>query len=281
VSHSPGFPCRPAPVPGSAARWPGLPAREVVIGGVAVTCGQAAADAAALEAAGGVMIRQVLAAACSPLAACDYLSALEPFKAPAVKEAPPASRDGYGRGAAGRPAARTAFIAAIASALEEARRQEPAVVFAAELDAAQAAFAADEGYAAAIAAAAVAVLAREHAARLRGTLSAAVRQAAAACDGPRGPGGHRGEFACAAVSACGTGDCRLAAAGLAGAAMTVPAPSGRVTRPGNHAAAGQGFSVSAALAALERRVPFDAAAAARTVRVAAGDCAAARDAVRV
>jgi len=275
VSHSPGF----SPLPAVSAagfpapRWPALPRRAVRIGGVAVTAGQAARDADALARAGGVAIRQVLAASGSPLAACDYRAALAPFREPGTGQQA-VSRNGYGRGAAGRPAARTAFIAAIRAALDAAEREEPAAVFAAGLAAASAAFGSDAAYAAAMADAAVQVLRREHAARLRALLSAAVRQAVTACDGER----HRGGFSCAAVSACGTGDCALAGPPLAGERMTVPAPPGGLPRPANHGT-GRGFSVSAALAALEAAVPFDARSAARTVRVSGGDCSRARDAV--
>jgi len=275
VSHSPGF----SPLPAVSAagfpapRWPALPRRAVRIGGVAVTAGQAARDADALARAGGVAIRQVLAASGSPLAACDYRAALAPFREPGTGQQA-VSRNGYGRGAAGRPAARTAFIAAIRAALDAAEREEPAAVFAAGLAAASAAFGSDAAYAAAMADAAVQVLRREHAARLRALLSAAVRQAVTACDGER----HRGGFSCAAVSACGTGDCALAGPPLAGERMTVPAPPGGLPRPANHGT-GRGFSVSAALAALEAAVPFSAAAAARTVRVAGSDCSRARDCV--
>jgi len=243
-----------------------------VIGGVTVTCAQAASALDALERSGGVMIRQVLAAVSSPLAGCDYLSALEPFKAP-----PPAARNGYGRGAAGRPAARQAFIRAIRAALDGAAAAEPARHFAAELTSARDAFGSDAGYATAMARAAVAVRERAHAARLRALLSGQVAAAVSQC------AARRGEFACAAVAACGTGDCALAGAALAGPAMTVPAGPGRVPRPANHVRGGA-FGTAAALAALAAAVPFDVRAAhcetaAAAVRVSGGDCACARDCV--
>ena len=275
VSHSPGF----SPLPAVSAagfpapRWPALPGRAVRIGGVAVTAGAGRprrrrarpgrrggdqAGAGGLRvAAGGLRLP------CRP----------RPVQG-ARPGGRPVSRNGYGRGAAGRPAARTAFIAAIRAALDAAEREEPAAVFADGLAAASAAFGSDAAYAAAMADAAVQVLRREHAARLRALLSAAVRQAVTACDGER----HRGGFSCAAVSACGTGDCALAGPPLAGERMTVPAPPGALPRPANHGT-GRGFSVSAALAALEAAVPFSAAAAARTVRVSGGDCSRARDCV--
>jgi hypothetical protein len=252
------------------SRWPHLPGRPVSVGGVTVTCAQAAAALGALRASGGIMVRQVLAAAASPLAACDYHAAALPF-IPAVRaeeQAPACS----GRGAAGRPVTKTAFMRAVSAALAAAGRAEPARHFAGDLEQAMAAFSSDSGYAAAMARAAVAVAGREHAAALRAQASQAVHQAVSACDA------RRGQFACAAVSACGTGDCRLAAGPLAAPAMAVPAPPGRLPRPANHARAGTGFGIAAALAALEAAVPFDVTAAARTVRVPGADRATAADA---
>ena len=243
----------------AVSRWPALPARPVAVGGVTCTCAQAQRALAALAAAGGIMVAQVLRGAGSPLAGCDYHAAAAPFLLPL-----PAAG---GRGAAGRPVTRTAFMRAIAAVLDAAARAEPARHFASRLDAARDAFGSDAGYAAAMASAAVAVLEREHAARLAAVLSAGVRTATAACEA------RRGEFSCAAVSACGTGDCRLASSRRPLAGLAVPAGPGRVPRPGNHERAGRGFGTSAALAALGAAVPFDAAAAAGTVRVSGSDCA--------
>jgi hypothetical protein len=253
VTQSPGFSYQD-----TVSRWPRLPGRPAVIGGVTVTCEQAQAALAALERAGGVMVRQVLSAARSPLAACDYHAAAAPFRQPPDR---PAS----GRGAAGRPLTRRAFARAVTAALEAAGKDEPARHYAAELDGAVTAFAADERYAAEMARAAVALREREHAARLRDLLAAEVSRAVQACTA------RSGQFACAADSACGTGDCRLAAGTLAGLAVT--APAGRLPRPANHNRAGQGFSVSAALAALAAAVPLDMPGAVSTVRARGADYA--------
>ena len=122
--------------------------------------------------------------------------------------------------------------------------------FAPDLRAARAAFGSDSGYAAAMAAAAVALAAREHAAAQRADLSLAVLAATAACERAAG------QFTCAVADACGTGACRFSRAPLSGAAMTVPAPPGRHPRPGNHARPGQGFGTGPARSALAASSPF-------------------------
>lgn len=267
MAHPAGYFCVPpagGAAPGyaaAAARWPALPARLVSAGGVTVTAGQAAAALGLLAASGGVMVRQVLAAAGNPLAGCDYHAAGGPYRRSVLL--PPG-----GRGAAGRPAAKAAFMAALAAVLEQAAAAEPARHFAADLAGARAAFVTDSGYAAAMAKAAVAVMEREHAASRRAALSQAVHRALSACDA------RRGEFACTAAAACGTGDCRFAAGPLA--AAVVPAGPGRVPRPVNHARAGTGFGTAAAAAALEAAVPFAVA-----VRVCSADGSIAGDAVAV
>lgn len=236
-----------------ASRYPRLPARTVIVGGQPVTCAQAADALAALEAASGTMVRQVLTAAGSPLAACDYHAAAGPYLARCLA----AAACGHGRGAAGRPVTKMAFMAALRDALDGALAAEPARHFAADLARARAAFSADSGYAAAMAKAAVAVAAREHAAVLRTRVNSAVSRALSAC------GARSGQFTCAAVAACGTGDCRFAGPGLDSGSvpgMAVPAGAGRLPRPANHCSAspagGSGFSPAAALAALEAAVPF-------------------------
>jgi len=243
-----------------ASRWPGLPGRPVRIGGITVTYAEAAAARAALAKAGGIMVRQVLKAAGSPLAVCDYHAAAVRFRGQFL--AVPAA----GRGAAGRPVARQAFIKAIEEALRQAETAEPARHFAAELDACRAAFGSDAGYAAAMAGVAVQARQAEHAARLRAMVTAAAREAVSAC------AARSGEFSCAASAACGPGDCRLASGAMA--QLRVPAGPGRLPRPGNHVQAGRGFGTGPALAALEKAVPFTVA-----VRVSAAAAARACGAV--
>jgi hypothetical protein len=162
-SHGPGV-----------SRWPALPGRTVVIGGVPVTCAQAASAADALARAGGAAVRQVLAAAGSPLAGCDYRAASAPFT---LAGGPPGQ---YGRGAAGRPVIKTAFIRAIRLELAAAEAAEPARLFAAELEGARAAFRGDSGYAAAMATAALAVREKDRAAAARPVAVSAADYAASA-----------------------------------------------------------------------------------------------------
>lgn len=226
-------------------RWPGLAGRLVEIGGVAVTYAQAAAARDTLRLAGGIMVRQVLRAAGNPLQHCDYhAAAAASGRAAFASSLPPSGR----RGAAGRPVTKAAFLAALEEALRQAETREPARHFAAELAGARAAFGSDAGYAAEMAAAAVAARQAAHVTRLRTLAATAVREALAACEA------RSGEFSCAASSACGTGDCRLASGVMT--SLRVPAGPGRLPRPGNHAHAGRGFGAGPALAALEQQVPF-------------------------
>lgn len=141
------------------ARWPSLPGRPVTIGGVTVIAADAAAALRVLQAAGGIMVRQALAAAGNPLASCDYHAAALPYMTEPYLAA--CSADGeWGRGAAGRPVTRLAFMAALRAALRAAEQAEPARAFAADLAAADRAFSSDSGYAEAMAKAAVALRAR-------------------------------------------------------------------------------------------------------------------------
>jgi hypothetical protein len=87
----------------------------------------------------GIMIRGPLARAGSPLASADYHAMAAPYRQSQEARLPAA-----GRGAAGRPVAKQAFLAALAAALAEA----------CGTGLARAALAADPAYAAAIAAAA-------------------------------------------------------------------------------------------------------------------------------
>lgn len=244
-----------------SVQWPALAARPVTIGGLTVTCAQADYALAVLAASGGVMVAQVLRAAGSPLADCDYLAASRPFRTD------PRNGPSRGRGAAGRPATRAAFMSAITAALDAALGAEPALHYAADIRAARRAFAADAGYAAAMARAAVEVAARGHLAVLRASLAQGCHQAVSACEA------RRGEFTCTETAACGTGGCRFAAGPASG--LRVPAGPGRQPRPANHASSGQpGFGLGPATAALSAAVPYVAG-----VRVAAADTCRAADGV--
>src|SRR6266704_216784 len=64
-----------------ACRWPALAGRQVEVGGVRVTCAQAAAAAEILIASRTSAIAPVLRAAGHPLAGCDYFAAAGPYLA--------------------------------------------------------------------------------------------------------------------------------------------------------------------------------------------------------
>jgi hypothetical protein len=220
-----------------ACRWPALAARQVEVGGVRVTCAQAAAAAEILIASRTSAIAPVLRAAGHPLACCDYFAAARPHLARARAQ-PKTGR----AGAAGRHVTKWAFLAAVSAALSAARERE--------LDSWRSALATDERYAAAIARDAVALRQRAHAAGIRSALRAAVARAVSACSAAAG------QFTCTEASACGTGQCRLAQPAYRG--ISVPAGPGRITRPGNHEQAGTGFSEAEAAAELAAAVPWRA-----------------------
>lgn len=220
-----------------AARWPALAARQVEVGGVTVTCAEAARAVEILASSRTSAIAPVLRAAGSPLALCDYFAEAAPWIARARAQ-PKTGRIG----AAGRHVTKWAFTASVTAKLARAR--------AAELAAWQGALATDERYAAAIARDAVAARQRGHAAGIRSVLRAAVNRAVAAC------GADAGQFTCTETSACGTGACRFAQ--LAYRRITVEAGPGKLARPYHHASAGQGFSADEAAAQLTELVPWRA-----------------------
>jgi hypothetical protein len=235
----------------------------VIVGGVAVTIQQAEEALEVLRASSGMMVRQPLQRAGSPLAACDYHAASAPFRQR------PADVAARGRGAAGRHLTKPAFVLAVESLLAEERSREQR---AAELESAVArlavpvpreqveealaAFTADHSYAVTIAGAAVAVLRKRHVAVLRSSLRLAAREAVTACER------SSGEFRCAAAAPCGTGDCRLARGVLTGLAIPEEAAGPRsmtLSRPPNHVAAGTRFSPDGMLLSLLERRPWRAA----------------------
>ncbi len=212
-----------------AAGWPGLGSALVRVGGVIATFADAASAAALLAASRTSAIQPVLRAAGNALAGCDYFAAAAPYLA-AARALPKTGR----AGAAGRHVTKIAFL--------EAVRRELDRCAAAEMEAALAAFSADEGYAAAIARDAVGLRERAVAAGLRSTVRAAVLRAVTDC------GTHRGEFSCAETGACGTGSCRFTQPPYRN--LTASAGPGRITRPYNHRDAGRGFSEATAAAEL-------------------------------
>jgi hypothetical protein len=229
-----------------ACRWPALAAALVEVGGVPVSCAQAAAAAEILLGSRTSAIAPVLRAAGHPLAGCDYFAAAAPYLARARAQ-PKTGR----AGAAGRHVTKWAFLAAISGELSAARERE--------LASWRAALATDERYAAAIARDAVAVRERVHLAGIRSSVRAAVTRAVAACSA------RAGEFTCAETGACGTGTCRFSQPPYR--ALDVPAGPGRMIRPRNHEQAGAGFSEAQAAAQLAEAVPWRAG-------VPVADCAA-------
>jgi len=207
--------------------WPPVDGEQVTIGGLAVSYAEAVASAAVLAASRTSAIAPVLRAAGSPLASCDYLAAAEPYLA-AARAAPKTGR----AGAAGRHVTKTAFLAAVTEGLLRARRAYYARALAA--------FASDERYASAMAADAVEVKRRGHAADVRRAAEGEVARAIAACAATTEP--------CGLDTPCGTGKCAFAPVWLA--QVRVPAaPGGRLHRPAAHIEAGAAFSAAGAIAA--------------------------------
>lgn len=128
----PGFPDKPL-------LWPGLAETFIVVGGVAVTCEAARQAAVTLLRSRTSAIAPVLAAARSPLAACNYFAAAAPY----VREIRRTVARTGRAGAAGRHVTKIAFIESIADAVEAARKADVSFVLRT--------FAVDERYAAAMA----------------------------------------------------------------------------------------------------------------------------------
>ncbi len=239
------------PLPDPAS-WPPVARSVVLVGGVTVTYADAEAASGLLALSRTSAIAPVLRAAGSPLAACDYLAAAAPYLK-AARDAPKTGR----AGAAGRHVTKNAFCAAIAAALARACRAYDAMALAA--------FASDERYAAQIAADAVELKRREHAASVRRNAEGEISRAIAAC-------GLTGE-PCGLDTPCGTGKCAFAPGWLA--EVRVPAvPGGRLHRPSPHIDAGAAFSAAGAIS----EVVADASARFRPqVSIRDADRAAARD----
>ena len=205
----------------------------VEVGGVTVTCRQAAAAVEVLAGSRTSAIAPVLRAAGSPLASCDYFAVAAPYLAWAR------ARPKTGRaGAAGRHVTKEAFCRAVQRAVDAACR--------ARLASAMRCMRADERYAAQIAADAVEVRRRNHAAAVRKAVDAEVAQAVSQCALTGLP--------CALESACGTGACRFAPAWLK--TYGIPAAPGKSRRPFSHVEAGAGFSAAPVVAALLASQPY-------------------------
>jgi hypothetical protein len=213
-------------------RWPGVESRQVVIGGVRVTCAQAAEAVAALAAARSTAIRQILKARGSALAGTDYWAVIRDWEArcPAPKAT--------GTKQVHVPNAKQSFARAVHAALSAQVAAEQREVWGA--------LRRDERYAAAIASDAVAARVRAHAAAARARVRAAVTSAVARCEA-QGSG-------CSLAAACGTGQCPFAPEELRD--CTESAAPGRLARPARHARAAEGFSDAPAAAWLAAARPW-------------------------
>jgi hypothetical protein len=189
----------------------------------------------------GMMVRQPLARCRNPLALCDYHAEAAPYREQYYD-----SLACHGRGAAGRPATKQAFMHALRVRTADAMRDAPllaAMPLAAE---AYDAMRTDVSYVMAMSKMAVSVLERQHTWQLRSKLHQAQQEAMVLC------GQQAGEFTCDSKSACGTGTCRFASGDCRD--ITVPAGEGKTIRPANHH--GGPFSSDAALGELEELHPF-------------------------
>jgi hypothetical protein len=134
-----------APVP--AAAYLHYPAD---VGGVRCVVGDVEFALECLYTAPGLMVRQPLERAGSPLACCDYHAVAAPYKEQYRGWLQP-----HGRGAAGRHVTKRAFCHALGVIVAVARSTGPVAAFAGVTQRAWDAFARDFGYAEAIARSAV------------------------------------------------------------------------------------------------------------------------------
>lgn len=143
-------------VPGYLTQFAAAPlaACPMVIGGIACTASDAAFSLSVLIAAPGLMIRQPLLRAGSPLAACDYHRVAAPYRDRFTVVSP---GEHLHRGAAGRHIAKQAFCAALGALLASVA-DDPWAAWEALAARAWRAFASDPGYATQIAAAASSTL---------------------------------------------------------------------------------------------------------------------------
>lgn len=214
---------------------------HLVIGGVLTSVKVAIEAREILQEAPGMMVRQPLARYRNPLSLCDYHAEAAPY------------RDGFhrklvftGRGAAGRPATKHAFMHALQVRADDAMRQAPMIAAMPLTAEAYAAMACDVSYVMAMSRMAVSLMAKQHQWRLRSELRQAQQAAVGQCQA------RAGEFTCDSESACGTGSCRFAS-GIYRTLQT-PAGKGRCARPANHQ--GDPFSPESVLPELEKLIPF-------------------------
>jgi len=216
--------------------WQHMEPVPVTVGGVTVTCAEAIEALDVLASSRTSAIAPVLRAAGSPLAECNYFGAAAPWVSWA-KSMPKTGR----AGAAGRHVTKDAFCRAVTEALDEAGS--------ARVASAMRCMRADERYAAQIAADAVEVRKKEHAAGIKKAVEGEVAHAVAQCALTGEP--------CALENACGTGACRFAPAWLK--PYDIPAAPGKSKRPFGHMdnmAAGAGFSVASVITAVLADQPY-------------------------
>lgn len=219
----------------------------VQVGGLEATIGILARAVEILKAAPGMMVRQPLLKAGSPLAACDYHAVAAPYKDLFTDAAV------TGRGAAGRPITKQAFILALEEKLAQLVKLAPVQAVLPLVTQAWSMFAVDATYAAEIASEAVRLLRSRHEQSLRKFLQQASHQAVSACEA------RAGDFTCPARTPCGTGACRFAPRRLAH--ITVVSAKGPSRRPGNHDRPKGTFNVLDALPQLVAAEPFQVAGA--------------------
>ena len=223
--------------------FPSLSEEEVylVIGGVMTSVLVVNEAHEILAGAPGLMVRQPLARYRNPLALCDYHAEAAPYRASYYS-----SLEFRGKGAAGRPATKHAFMHALRCRSADAMREAPLIAAMPLAAEAYDAMRADVSYVMAMSKMAVSVLAKQHAWRLRSELRQAQQDAMKQCQR------QAGEFTCENQSSCGTGECRFACGIYK--SVTAPAGDGKTARPANHA--GGPYSTDSALAALEVLRPF-------------------------
>ena len=131
---------------------PAYPYFPAEVGGVRCVVGDVEFALECLVASPGLMVRQPLERAGSPLACCDYHAVAAPYKPQFQGWLQP-----RGRGAAGRHVTKRAFCHALSLIVTVAKATSPVAAFAGVTQRAWDAFSRDSGYAEAIAKAAVAL----------------------------------------------------------------------------------------------------------------------------
>lgn len=217
------------------------------VGGVRASVRAVTEAHSILQDSPGLMVRQPLARYRNPLALCNYHQEAAPYRIQYY-----GSLSFTGKGAAGRPATKFAFMHALRVRSAEAMRDAPyelgLPLLASE---AYEAFGQDVSYVLAMVKLAVSVQAKQHAWRLRSELRQAQQEAMARCQQ------DEGAWSCHAASACGTGECPLASGAYK--KVTAVAGPGKAQRPPRHVPGGA-YGLEQAAQQLEQLVPFRVAA---------------------